>query len=208
MEKNIKDLTIDDRHRYFYKGKQVPGVSEILDAERFVDLSFVPDDVLDDANNFGHATHHALYLEDRKELDWSTLDLHLIPYVEAWKKFCEDLKFVPNIELAEQMMYSKRWGFAGTPDKPGKMKLRNAIIDIKTANVKQKATALQLGGYQTLVEEYTKKPYTVKGAVYLYETGKYSWVKFPDPNDKHVFIGAVSNYHWKKKNIRGYPDAK
>ena len=61
--------------------------------------------------------HEATQFDDEGDLDGSTLEPELLPYVEAWRKFRRECHLV--IALIEQPIHSPKYRYAGTPDRFG-----------------------------------------------------------------------------------------
>lgn len=190
-----------ERHLYKIDGKPVPSVSRIIMSAGLADFGNVEKSVLERAGNFGTAVHRACELNDQDNLDHDSLSEHLVPYLIAWQNFISDTGFV-SME-SEKPIASKKWGFAGTPDRVGILKKLLAIVDIKTNAVMRPECALQTAGYKIGYEEMTGQKIKKRLAVHLKPDGKYSLHIYPNPIDEAVFLSAVNIYRWKQSNIKG-----
>ena len=103
----------DETHTYFYKGADLPSVTQILSAEGFIDTRFYDDWSRDRGKQIHKATHY----DDLGELDEDTLDPVIVPYLQAWRKFKTESGFVSN--LIETPVINTLFGYAGTPDRMG-----------------------------------------------------------------------------------------
>jgi hypothetical protein len=134
-------------------------------------------------------------LYDLGDLEESSLDPVLVPYLEAWKRFRHDTGFLPS--AVEVPHVNARLGFAGTPDRTGTMRDGECfILDLKLGNVEPWA-AIQTGGYRLLIES----PYR-RAAVQLAGNGKYRVTNHNDRQDMQIFQAALSCHNWKKNNLR------
>lgn len=129
-----------DKHEYRVDGKLVPFVTSILPPAEF----HVTPEQLEAARAEGENNHSLVKMfNDSGE----TLGL---PFLETYARFLEEAKDAfGKLLLYETPLYSKKHGFAGTPD----MVFESAIIDLKRTHGDGKRTALQLAGYHLLAGE-------------------------------------------------------
>ncbi|HEY9874608.1 MAG TPA: PD-(D/E)XK nuclease family protein [Candidatus Obscuribacterales bacterium] len=189
-------------HQYYQGGREIPGVTKILNHFGIVDLSFVHEDILRTCRDRGTNVHLLYALYDQGDL--GEYDPAWNPWLNAWKKFLNDFK--PEIIAVEIPLSSRLWNLAGTIDRIIRTK-EGGVIDIKTG-VPQKATALQTAAYKILVEENfpnikIKFRWTLK-----VEPDNYRIIEHKDRTDEHVFKGLVQAYNWKlnKGLIKGDRD--
>src|ERR1700738_26321 len=129
-------------HTYRFNGAVVPSVTQVLSP--LEDFSMVRPDVLEAARQFGQHVHIACDLFNRGELEWSTLDVSLVPYVEAWKQFIDESGAV--VIASEFRVFHEQLGYAGSPDCALAWGKRIVIPDIKsTAIVPRPAGAATAG---------------------------------------------------------------
>lgn len=180
-----------DTHVYTLDGQVLPSVTTILKSEGFIDTTFYNEW----ARNKGSMVHLACHLDDTGELDESTVDPIITPYLEAYGSFKSDSGFV--VSSSETPLASPVYRFAGTPDKMGSFKdVTCAILDIKTGTVEPWA-AIQLAAYEILVGS----PYK-RFALQLMDSGKYKLHPFTERSDRNIFLSALSIYQWKKNNLK------
>ena len=144
----------EDTHEYFLNGKRLVGVSEVLQKSGLVDLSAIRPDVLEAARKFGTATHKATELWDKGTLDVSILSLPLVPRLEAWKNFRKDYK-IGEFSCIEKLVYSAKWGYAGTLDRICEISGKLTLLDIKSGEYIDPSMEIQLAAYQIAFEELT-----------------------------------------------------
>lgn len=98
-------------HSYDYNGRKLPSVTEILAAEGFINKSFYDER----SRQRGEYVHLATELDDLGQLDESTVDGTIRPYLEAWRAFKCDIGLrVVSVELS---LANATYGYAGTIDR-------------------------------------------------------------------------------------------
>lgn len=127
---------IEEGHRYTLGGVPLESVTGILVAEGFIDTAFYTDY----GRERGSFVHLARHLDDTGELDESTIDTVIAPYLEAWRRFKRESGFV--IEQSEVPMASKTYLYAGKPDVTG---------HFPTGNLKRAAVELHDDGSYRLI---------------------------------------------------------
>lgn len=194
-------IELREGHKYFINGKRAPGVNEILNSGGFTDFSKVNAEILDCARDFGHKVHRAIALFTAKNLNQEILADELRPYLEAWKKWVSMTGFKPL--CCEESMYSRQWGFAGTPDQPGMIGRKYVLPDYKSSAMLSPVVALQLAGYEILMRERFKIKDSQKIeriAVKLCSDGMPRPKIYNSFSDRGVFLGALNGFKWKKVN--------
>lgn len=176
-------------HQYAVNGRAVPSVTQVLDEAGLVDKTWYTDQ----ARTRGDYVAQATALHDLNELNESSLDDALRPYLLAWSKFLLDSQFEP--ELIEHRMFDRFGRYAGTLDRYGLLRGDSpALIDIKTGG-EARWHGLQLAGYQELLAD---KPVVKRLAVYLGNDGRYSCREYSEFNDFVVFRAALAVVTWKR----------
>ena len=181
-------------------GRVIPNVTSIIEALGLSDFSKVNQDVMRRAQEFGKAVHTACHLYDIGDLDMGSLDPALKPYLNAWIKFKKETEFV--ILESEQIVYSKKHDYAGTPDKIAMVYNLKTLIDIKSSTTMQKITKLQTAGYLIAANETKKFNEKVKKrmGVQLKDNGDYDIKPYNDKIDIPTFLAALTMTNWKKIN--------
>jgi hypothetical protein len=135
-------------------GQRIPGVTEILSAVGvsvdFVGLASIGRrvaDAIDLKREIGHTLHRDAHALDDDDLDWSTVDPRVEPYLRAWATFRENSRLTPTTR--ERLVYHPTLGYAGTLD--GIFVLpnnRRVLVDIKCGNPDDSGCAYQTAAYQ------------------------------------------------------------
>ena len=114
-------------HVYTVNGRVVPSVTQVLREAGLVDPSIYPPG----AAERGTAVHLACQLHDENDLDESSLDPVIIPYLNAWKLFVSQNRF--RATAIEQRICSLTHCYAGTLDRIGTVgpKGDNCLVEIK-----------------------------------------------------------------------------
>ena len=102
-----------DNHSYTHEGIVYPSVTQILQAEGFINTDWY-DDYSRDRGSLVHLTTH---YDDTEELDEESVDDVIWPYLKAWRKFKKETGFV--IEQIEVPLVNPAFSYAGTPDRIG-----------------------------------------------------------------------------------------
>src|SRR5262245_23836256 len=117
-------------HRYFLGDRELPSVTTVL-TESFP-LS-IRKDLLETARWRGTVVHRACELDDKLELDESSIDDEVRPYLTAWRSFRRHTGFRPDLEGIEVQKYHPLLYYAGTIDRIGRdSRDRRILLDIKT----------------------------------------------------------------------------
>lgn len=197
-----------ESHTYRFDGRVVPSVTQILRPVGF-DYSAVPPATLDYAAQRGTAVHSATEFFDDGDLDEDSLDLEILPYVEAWRRFREESGF--QVFRSEVRVYSQRHGFAGTFDCLGVLGRQLAIVEKKTTAVLHPSTAIQVSAYMRAFnegkprDEQAKRCYSVwlrrDGTFRLDEHdpethwGAFLALRYPDHPSSAATIAAWKAYY-------------
>lgn len=188
-------------HTYHVDGRQVVNVTRVL--EPFYDLSMVPADTLERARQEGVDIHRMAELHVKDDLDESTLPEWLLPRLAALKKFIAETGF--EVLGSEQAMYHPTYRFAGTADLFGTMRVPAgraerrvvACVDLKRSFLAGKVIGLQLAGYQLLWEYASTAKVERRIALRLDANGEYRCEVFSSPDDRTVFLAALTVHRWK-----------
>ena len=120
----------------------------------------------------------------------------LLPYVLAYRRFCED--HLPEWQHIEASFSDSVIGCAGTPDRIGSIKRGKnrtpAIIDIKTPNKAEKHWQIQLSAYQYLSHRLDCMLFVVHLA------SDASYKLRPYESDIETFLSATRVAQWRLQN--------
>lgn len=183
-------------HTYWLDGVEIPSVTTILKDVGIVNYSAMPNATSEMALHRGSMVHLACQLYDEHDIDESTLDPILKPYLAAWKRFISESGFV--IEEIEQRGYNPKWGYVGCLDRKGKLNGMPMVIDLKTS-ISPKWVRMQLAAYV----EFVKFP-TVVGrmAVELHADETYKAVPLSAKDharDFNDFLCCLRIYRLKRE---------
>lgn len=123
-----------ENHTYRWNGKRVPSVTQIMEDVGIIDYGHIPPATRAMALERGRLVHEITSMYDESDLDEGSVDESLIPYLNAWRNFLADTRFV--ISLNEYRHYSEKYGYAGQLDRSGSMVIvsgsADILLDIKT----------------------------------------------------------------------------
>jgi len=185
----------EENHIYKLDGVNIPSVTQITKEAGLMDLSFVKKELLEYKADLGKKIHSTTELYDNNNLDLESLHPVLKGYLNGWIKFRTESKFIPI--LIEYRRFHPLYRYAGRIDRIGTIENVLAELDLKSG-VHHHSYAIQSAGYTELYNygkpknEQVKKRFTL----YLKEDGTYSLQEHKNPNDKTVFLSAltVTNY--------------
>lgn len=181
----------DVTHTYFYKGKEVAGVTTILSDVGIADFSGVPTHNLEKAANRGTDIHLACDRFDRDGTIVKEDDAY--PYVQQWVDFCD--LFKPKWELIEEQVFCHNSLYAGTLDRLGRIGGRTVLVDIKTG-AKSKSHPIQTAAY-VMAYRGDRVRRIERWCVYL--TPKtFKVEEHTSIQDSAVFLSALNVYKYKK----------
>lgn len=141
-----------EEHKYFWDGKPIPCVSDILTRVGFSNFEGMDKETLKLYADFGTEIHLCLEHYDNGVLDEENIDsiVHPIlgytgrPYIKRWQWFLEKYK-VTILEVEKHVVSLDYW-YAGTFDRMAIVDGELAIVEIKTGHVK-KSHRLQTAAY-------------------------------------------------------------
>lgn len=141
-------------HRYtLASGERIPNVTEILrvtgvsvDWEAKRGMSRATAEAIDLKREIGHALHADAHALDDDDLDWSTVDPRVEPYLRAWATYRQNSGVVPVTR--ERRLFHVELRYCGTMDgiflSP---EGRHVLIDIKTGDPEDAAGQFQTAAY-------------------------------------------------------------
>jgi len=179
-------------HVYTWNGKPVPSVTQILDVLN--DFSRVPWDVLERAKDRGTRVHRAGELLLREELDWSSLDDEVRPYIVGLQKFLDDTKFVPLTTGTK--VYHESLGYAGAIDCTGFWRNGHCIVDWKTSVATPRTVGPQLSAYLEALNTTRKTKITRRYCIRLQADGTYKVDPQKTLSDFTIFKSALNLWRY------------
>jgi hypothetical protein len=149
-------LTFDaDTHVYRVGGQVVPSVTGILratgisvDFEALGNMGAATADAIALKRDIGRALHEDAHAFDDNDLDWSTVDRRVVPYLEAWATFRANQQLTPIAR--ERRVYHPGLGYAGTLDGifTRRSDGRSVLVDIKLGDPEDAGGRYQTAAYQ------------------------------------------------------------
>lgn len=186
------NLTFDPAtHEYRWNGQRVPSVTQAMgllyhEVYRFAQASGVAR---------GSDVHERIHDYETGRL--RQIEVDYLGYLEAWRGFKAQFNLgLPT--LSEQILYSKRWGFAGKPDNV----FGDLLVDVKTSASPSPLTAIQTAAYAQLVAESGAPRIKRRMEVLLQPSGKWSIQVFKDQaGDFRLFLCCLSLHQFHAKNF-------
>lgn len=183
-------LTFDPvAHEYRVGGVRVPGVTSVL--RPLVDFSRVPRDVLEAKADLGRRVHLAAQLHDEDDLDESSVEDDVAPYLVAYRRFLADTG--ARVVMNEIPVFHATYRYAGTLDRVMEIGGDRWLIDLKTAIATPITTGAQTCAYLQALGDLTV---TRRGALRLRPDGTYRLDSLNDPNDWSVFLSALTLHRY------------
>lgn len=193
-------LTFEEaRHVYRLDGEVIPGITSVLKRAGIIDDRFYSAE----ARDRGSAVHTAIEYLQEGDLERKTLAPLLVPYVEAWERFRDEMGWEP-IERPELLVGSETLRFATRIDGVGVTRgcPLVTVCNWKTGSGYSAWWAIQSAG-ETIAysETFGRSLYAMRRASVLLTTnGRYKFDVHDDKNDYAVFRGAAVVAHWKNAN--------
>ena len=196
MIESTEGLTFDpERHAYAYQHRAVPGVTTIMQplydaAYRHADRGRKQEVLAS-----GSAVHKCV--EDYEK--GRGYDEAYSGYLRAWAAFRRDYGFLTTPTAIETRLYSRRYGYAGTPD----VVFGGVLIDVKSSETPCPITAVQLAGYTQLLEESGHRIHKRLGLA-LSPDGTYDPKDYPDQRgDMNTFLSLMNIYRFVDEKLGG-----
>ena len=180
------------KHEYRLEGALLPSVTQVL--KPLQDFSTIPEDILERSANFGTAVHLATALWDQNDLDLDSVDVAIVPYLEAWKRFRDETKI--TFEAIETQVVSEKYRYAGTLDRIGFLNEKPTVIDIKTG-LTNPLIGVQLAGYLVAWNETHVLKATKRASVSLRKDGTYRLDWWEDKADWACFLALLQITNWQ-----------
>jgi hypothetical protein len=146
--------------------------------------------------------HHLCELSDLGEdLDGYEVDAALLPYLQAWRKFCAEWR--ADWTLVEKWVYHPTLRYAGTLDRKGTLlppgepahRRHAAMVDIKTSTSLYPAVGPQLAAYARANDPLNGASLR-RYAVQLKGDGTYVCKEYRDADDFATFSALLALRTW------------
>ncbi len=183
-------------HQYHVDGQRYPSVTQVLGDLSARAYRFVKAEDMARTALLGTAVHAVIELDSHNELDEDDLDDALRPYLDKWRTFRAQSGF--QVIYSEQVVASRKYGYAGKLDLFGRLNGRYALIDAKrTAGVPRTAGPQTAGYEQALRESHPEIGIDPIDRYALQLTdAKWQLQPFRDRNDLRVFLSALQLHQW------------
>jgi len=194
-------LTFDPAtHTYRLGSRVLPHVTGVI--KPLEDYAGVPPSVLEWASERGRMVHEACQFLDEDDLDESSLDPEIAPYVEAYRRFLEEVR--PEWYAIEQPVHSDRYGYAGTLDRVGYLtglkRSPRAVVDLKAVAKLSPVTGLQLAAYAEAWCVGGAAPLIARYALQLRPDKTYRLKRYDEPTDLSTFLSQLSVANWCRRH--------
>jgi len=195
---NPIDLTFDPGpHLYFWQGKLVPGLTDILKSAGILGNMTYSSEL---HRMRGTIVHEAIRLANKGTLDFSSVEEEHQPYLAAYEAWLLESK--AKILHSEVMAYDPDLKFACRIDLLVELEGQIHVVEFKTG-IPPSATAIQTAGQACTIKELSesKSPYDIgRLGLHLREDGTYKTYPYKDARDIRVFIAALTCCNWRKNN--------
>lgn len=188
-------LEFDERqHVYRLQGREIPGVTQVL--APLVDFSQVPPAILEAKRDLGSRVHLATHLDDEQDLDETSVEDDVRPYLEAWRHFLRVSG--AKVMLTEKRVLHESMEYAGTLDNVLVIEGQRWLIDKKTSISLPHAVGPQTAAYKAaLGPAYAD---VRRAALRLGADGKFKFNALSDPFDWAVFVACLTLHNFRKRH--------
>lgn len=183
-------------HTYTLNGRAVPSVTQVLQPLEL--FEGIPFHVLEAARERGQFVHEAMALLVRGALDWASLDVSLVPYIEGGKRFLDESGAV--VIASEMSVACPRIRCAGTFDLLAHMRDSECLIEFKATAALPRTVGPQTAAYERLYQATHGPGYRRRYCVQL-KPGDYKVHPLTDPADWSVFQSCLNIHYWRNKNV-------
>jgi hypothetical protein len=187
-------LTFDEStHTYRLLGSRVPSVTQIL--QPLCSFAGVPLDVLEAKRDLGSRVHLACQLDDEDDLDETSVQPDVAPYLEGWRKFLRESGAV--VIANEQRVAEPMLQYAGTLDNVLQLNGHKWLVDKKTSISLPLAVGPQTAAYQRALGDNSV---THRAALRLRSDGTYRFDQLTGADDWAAFFACLTLLRFKEAN--------
>lgn len=201
----MPNFTFDqETHTGLMDGVYWPSVTQLLQEEKLIDYSMVPEEILENKRILGTRVDAGIQLLNNNELDEEHFNESFpecIPYLEAYRKF----RTMEHFDFGDRIgrLHSVKWKFHGQPDEHGVKIMRrgaeNYLIDWKCTFKMFESTGPQMSGYEILLLERLKIRVKQRFGLQLKPTGFYELTPFKDKAGDTLDFHACLRLHWQRR---------
>lgn len=214
VEFRDKDEKGEPCHKYYRDGKEIPGLSYILESNGFCRYGKVRKDVMEAARERGDAAHYAtrLYDEDNRvalldipQWEAKALNEPLDPWTRSrligWVKFRRDFDFSPLIIEKPMMWELNGMAYAMTPDRYGNSNMGRLVPELKATAEIEPSVQIQTAAQ---IQPFKMEGDTIRRVVVQLLDGDYKIHEFSDRQDERIFASALAVTWWRwNRGIKG-----
>lgn len=187
-------LSFDEAsHTYRFSGRVVPGVTSVL--KPLQDFSGIPPAVLAAKADLGRRVHFACQLHDEDDLDESSVQEDVAPYLAAYRRFLLESGAV--ILENERKVFERSLMYAGTIDRVLRINQEVMLVDLKTSISTPLSAGPQTAAYKRALNDVRV---TSRAALRLKPDGSYRLDALNDANDFSVFIACLTLRNFLENN--------
>jgi len=172
-----------EKHTYTLGDREIPSVTQILKALGLIDDRHFTEE----ARLRGQAVHSAIHYWVEDDLDESTLDPKIVPYVDAFREWASLVGL--EVFQAEMRVHHLGLGYAGTLDLFGKVQGERSIIEVKTGSMPPWGY-LQVAAYALCFDGVLPQRFVLQ----LKGNGRHKLTPCPRPADLHEWMSCMSVY--------------
>jgi hypothetical protein len=180
-------------HTYRLAGRIVPSVTQILGI--VTDFDGIPPAVLENARRRGEAVHKMIDLDNREELDETSVTDELAPFLKAWRKFLAESGAV--VISSELRVYHEKLGYAGTADLLLDWNGRYVLPDIKATYAVPRTVGIQTAAYgEAYWQMHGGRGRRPERACIHLKDGDYKVHWRREPTDLSIFISCLNVFRF------------
>lgn len=135
--------------------------------------------------------HFACQLHDEDDLDESSIEDDVAPYLAAYRRFLAETR--ASVIANERRVFDPIYRYAGTLDRVMAIDGARWLVDLKTSIATPIITGPQTAGYLRALADPTV---TRRAALRLRPDGTYRLDALNDPNDWSVFLSALTLHRY------------
>lgn len=204
-------------HKYFRDGKEIPGLSYILESNGFCRYGKVKQSIMEAARVRGDAAHYCtrIYDEDNpsngnllsevKHLnavidEWEAralnevLDVWTRSRLVGWLKFRRDFDFSPLIIEQPMMWEINGMAYAMTPDRYGNSNMGRLVPELKATADIEPSVQIQTAAQ---IQPFKMEGDTIRRVVVQLLEDDYKIHEFTDRQDERIFASALAVTWWR-----------
>jgi hypothetical protein len=201
---NDARLDFDEQaHAYRIGDRALPSVTQVLASAGIA--NFTNPWFTEAVRDRGTYVHAAIMLDHEGDLDETSLDPQLVPYLTGWRKFREDTRC--HIEHWEKRVCDPDLGYAGTLDgiitRQVGQRERRELVDVKCGYYA--SCGPQTSAYRRCAFHLYDRPVVIHRAIVeLPGDGSYRYHPLEDNvGDEQLFLAALRIFHWRAKHDAG-----